>query len=163
MNESNNVGGDRHSTSARHAAAQRQNEALRLRLARMSYRQIAQRVGYANPGSAHRAVEKALKSIPRENATALRTLEVETLDAAQLAIMPRVLRGDLVAVDRLLKIIDQRARLFGLYENTTDSGVEEFKAVLVQWRRSLVADDLDDPEEPLPDDPVQITQREETP
>lgn len=158
MNDTNNVGGDRHSVSAQHAAADRQNEALRLRLARMSYRQIAQRVGYSNPGSAHRAVEKALKSIPRENATALRNLEGETLDAAQLAIMPQVLRGDLVAVDRLLKIIDQRARLFGLYENTTDSGVEEFKAVLVRWRRSLVADDLDDP---LPDHPVQITQREE--
>lgn len=163
MNESNNVGGDRHSTSARHAAAQRQNEALRLRLARMSYRQIAQRVGYANPGSAHRAVEKALKSIPRENATALRTLEVETLDAAQLAIMPQVLRGDLVAVDRLLKIIDQRARLVGLYDSTADSGVDEFKAVLIQWRRSLDTGDLDDdPEEPLPDY-EQITQREETP
>lgn len=161
MNDTKNVGGDRHSVSARHVAAERQNEALRLRLARMSYRQIAQRVGYANPGSAHRAVEKALKSIPRENATALRTLEVETLDAAQLAIMPQVLRGDLIAVDRLLKIIDQRSRLVGLYENATDSGVDEFKAVLIHWRRSLATADLDDPEEPLPDESVQITQREE--
>lgn len=164
MNDKNNVGGDRHSVSARAAAAHRQNEALRLRLARMPYAQIAKRVGYANESGAHKAVERALKAIPRENATALRTLELETLDTAQRSIMAQVLRGDLVAVDRLLKIIDQRARLAGLYENATDTGVEEFKAVLVHWRRSLDTGDLDEPDEPdeLLPQLVQITQREET-
>ena len=67
MTESDH-GGDRNSVPARYTAAQRANEALQLRLLRVSYRDIAKRVGYANPGSAFRAVERALKALPKESA-----------------------------------------------------------------------------------------------
>lgn len=153
-------GGDRHSAAAQLSAAERASEALRLRLMRVPYRQIARSVGYASPASAYRAVERALKNLPRENATALRTQELEALDLAQRTIMPSVLAGHLGAVDRLLKIMDARARISGLYDIAADSGVEEFKTVLRVWAASIAKQV--DAEEPLPADSEQITEREET-
>lgn len=159
----NDHGGDRHTVVARLSAAQRTDEALRLRLNRVPYREIARRVGYANPGSAFRAVERALKNLPRENALALRTLELETLDAVQARIMGLVLDGrtpDLWAIDRVLAIMDRRARLMGLYDAVDTSGVDEFKAVLKAWASTLAAE-VDADEEHLARTSGQITEREE--
>jgi hypothetical protein len=153
-------GGDRNSVSARYTAAQRADEALRLRMLRLPYRDIAKRVGYANPGSAHRAVERALKNLPRENATALRTQELEALDVAQRAIMRMVLTGHLGAIDRMLRLMDARARLAGLYAIPNDSGVDEFKTVLKAWAMTL-ATEVDADEERLSRTSEQITEREE--
>lgn len=153
-------GGDRNSVPARYTAAQRANEALQLRLARVSYREIAKRVGYANPGSAFRAVERALKNLPRESARELRVQELETLDLAQRALMPSVVAGHLGAMDRLVKIMDARARLAGLYAVPVDTGVDEFKAVLKAWASTL-ATDVDAEEERLSRTSEQITEREE--
>lgn len=139
----NEHGGDRHTVDARLTAAQRADEALRLRLNRVPYRDIARRVGYSNPGSAYRAVERALKNLPRENALALRTQELETLDAVQAKIMGRILdekTPDLWAIDRVLAIMDRRARLMGLYDAIDTSGVDEFKAVLKAWASTLTAE-----------------------
>lgn len=153
-------GGDRNSVPARYTAAQRADGALRLRLLRVSYRDIAKRVGYANPSGAYRAVERALKNLPRENATALRTQELETLDMAQLALMPSVISGHLGAVDRLVKLMDARARLAGLYTIPSDSGVDEFKTVLKAWAMTL-ATEVDADEERLSRTSEQIAKREE--
>ena len=153
-------GGDRHSVLARSTAAQRADEALRLRMLRLSYRDIAKRVGYANPGSAYRAVERALKNLPRENATALRTQELETLDVAQRSIMRMVLTGHLGAIDRMLRLMDARARLAGLYTMPDDIGVDEVKTVLKAWAMTL-ATEVDADEERLSRTSGQITEREE--
>lgn len=135
------VGGDQQSTRAKLTAAERANEALRLRLLGNSFRQIAEQLGYANGGGAHKAVSKALKSVTRENATELREQELQRLDMSQRAIMGQVLRGNLGAIDRFLKIIDQRAKLTGLYDSIVDTGIEEFKSVLKQWTEQLVEDE----------------------
>jgi len=159
----NEHGGDRHTVDARLTAAQRADEALRLRLNRVPYRDIARRVGYSNPGSAYRAVERALKNLPRENALALRTQELETLDAVQSKIMGRILDAkspDLWAIDRVLAIMDRRARLMGLYDAVDTSGVDEFKAVLKAWASTLTAE-VDADEERLARTSGQITEREE--
>ncbi|MGZ0711115.1 hypothetical protein ACWPKO_22580 (plasmid) [Coraliomargarita sp. W4R53] len=164
MSEAPKVGGDRHSIVARKNAAEKADEAVRLRLTRMPYRQIAKRVGYAGPGSAQKAVERALKNLPRESATTLRISELETLDLAQRALMAPVLNANLAAVDRLLKIMEHRARLTGLYDNVTDSGIEEFKTVLRAWSVQIASSpDLDDDfeDQPLPDSRLQITEGKE--
>lgn len=154
-------GGDRNSVPARYTAAQRADEALRLRMLRVPYRDIARRVGYANPGSAYRAVERALKNLPRENATTLRTQELEALDVAQRSLMSMVLTGHLGAIDRMLRLMDARARLAGLYTVPVDSGVDEFKTVLKAWAATL-AIEVDAEEERLSRTSGEITEREET-
>lgn len=159
MNEPEH-GGDRHSAPARLTAAQRADEALRLRLLRLPYRTIAERVGYASPSSAYRAVERALKNLPRENATALRDQELEALDVAQRSIMRMVLTGHLGAIDRMLRIMDSRARLAGLYAMPADTGVDEFKTVLTAWA-AQIAMQVDADEESLSRTSEQSTEREE--
>lgn len=135
-------GGDRTSTSARLAAAERSKAALELRLRRMSYREIATRLGYTNAGAAWKAIAREIAKVPREDAKLLRTAELETLDLLQASVMTSALSGKaagLWALDRVLAIMDRRARLAGLANVGDDTGVDEFKAVLVQWSRSLTA------------------------
>ncbi len=92
----------------------RQLQALELRKAGVSYEAIASRLGYRDRSGAYRAVTAALKLTLREPAEELRTLELERLDAMLLALWRRVQAGDEKAVDRVLRIMERRARLLGL-------------------------------------------------
>ncbi|MGA6129143.1 MULTISPECIES: hypothetical protein [unclassified Microbacterium] len=124
-------------------AAQRADAALQMRLRRATYREIARAVGYSSPGNAYRAVEREIARVPREHAKQLRAQELETLDTVQAKIMGRILDGtspDLWAIDRVLAIMDRRARLMGLYDAVDTSGVDEFKTVLKAWASTLTAE-----------------------
>ena len=96
------------------AAAERQRQALELRKAGVGFEAIAERLGYAGPSGAYQAVMAALKKTLQEPADELKKLELERLDAAQLAIYNSVKQGNLGAVDRLLRVMERRARLLGL-------------------------------------------------
>jgi len=96
-------------------AAIREAEAVALRVEGLSFRAIAERLGYANPGSAYRAVMRGLERLfPTEKAEALRKLELARLDRLIQVLWPRVEEGDYDAIDRVLKVISLRARLLGL-------------------------------------------------
>jgi transposase-like protein len=95
------------------ASHERKLQALELRKAGASYSAIAQQVGYRSASGAHAAVKAALKATLREPADDVRNLELERLDAALLAIWRRVTSGDFAAIDRLLGIINSRAKLTG--------------------------------------------------
>lgn len=127
---------------------EREAKALGLRLRRLSYDEIAKQCGYANRGAAFKAVDRALKAVPRENAVALRQQELETLDAVQAKLMPQLLRArpSLPAIDRLAKIMDQRAKLTGIHENIADTGIEEFTKVLKAWAGQIAAQVEDEDE-----------------
>jgi hypothetical protein len=96
------------------AARERQLRALELRLAGVTYQQIADELGYAGRQGAFKAVEAALKLTLREPADNLRRISAERLDRATLAIWRAVNAGDLQAIDRLLRIEARRAKLLGL-------------------------------------------------
>lgn len=136
--------------AAREEAAKRAAKALRLRAMRVSYDEIARQCGYASRGAAHQAVKRALAAIPREAAKELRTSELEGLDIAERALAARLARGDLRAIDRMLRIKDMRAKLTGLYEEHEDSGVDEVRAVLADFMGVAVKQtiaELDDEEQ----------------
>ena len=95
-------------------AQERQLQALELRKAGATYEAIAERLGYADRSGAFRAVTSALKATLREPADELRTLELERLDSALLAIWRQVQAGDLHAIDRLVRLAERRAKLLGL-------------------------------------------------
>src|SRR5699024_12051924 len=56
----------------------------------------------------------SLAEVTKEVAEQLRDVEAARLDALQRAIWERAIDGDLSAMDRVIKIVDRRARLLGL-------------------------------------------------
>lgn len=123
-------GAPRSRTEIRLTAAQKRTKAVQLRSLRWGYQDIADQVGYASRSAAHRAVEAGLKAIPYEAVQNLRHIELESLDTMERAILTKALKGDIGALRTLLHIKDTRAKLTGLYETPTDTGVEELRAAL---------------------------------
>ncbi len=89
--------------------------AVELMLKGRSYDQIAHEVGYANRGTAHRVVAKALAQRLADHIDQLRELELARLDALQASLWAKAEKGDLRAVNACVRIIDKRCRLLGLY------------------------------------------------
>ena len=101
---------------AKARAAQRRNDALELRKAGASYRQIAQQTGVSHT-QAHNDVTKAIADLAKkgeEDAQELRTLEAARLDALFLSVWQQARAGDLKAMDRCLRIMARRAKMLGL-------------------------------------------------
>lgn len=96
------------------SALDKQKKALELRKAGVSYESIASVLGYKSASGAHRAVGAALKKTLQEPADDLRNLELERLDKLLSGLWSRASGGNEYAVDRILKIMERRARLLGL-------------------------------------------------
>jgi hypothetical protein len=95
-------------------AKMRQARALDMRVAGFQYPDIAEELGYRNKGSAYKAVMAGLKAMMQEPANELRRMEIARLDEAIRVLYPPVLRGSLSHVDRLLKVMERKARMLGL-------------------------------------------------
>jgi hypothetical protein len=95
-------------------AADRERQAMDLRKAGATFHQIATQLGYRDGGGARKAVVRALSRIPNEAAVDMRAMDSERLDRLLLAVWKDALGGDLKAMDRALRILDQRAKLLGL-------------------------------------------------
>jgi hypothetical protein len=102
-------------------ALDRQLRALELRRAGLGYWEIARQLGYRGAAGAYVSVQAALRKLCAPPAEELRQLELERLDRLQLTYWPRALAGEAEACDRVLKIMQQRARLLGL-EKTVIAG-----------------------------------------
>lgn len=112
---------------ARRKAAERRESALRLRTSGFPYAGIAERLGYADAAEAADDVNRALDeralviAHERESGAALR-LELERLDELhrllEVSLRTAQSNGDtrlvLTAVDQMLKVGAQRARLLGI-------------------------------------------------
>ena len=127
-------GVERMATSGRAAAqkialAERQQTALSLRKSGASYRAIAAHIAAQtdatgallqpkySEGLAYRDIATCLKALVSQTSLAAeeyRSLELERLDIAQLAIAKKVQSGDLGSIDRWLRISERRSALLGL-------------------------------------------------
>jgi hypothetical protein len=108
------------------AARQHEAEALALRKSGATYEAIARDLG-VSVQSAHRAVKRALNRLNGEIAegvTDVRRMELERLDAMLGALWPKAARGNPTAVDRVLHIMERRAKLLGL--DTPSTGAENY-------------------------------------
>lgn len=105
-------------TSGRDTAAldraKRDAMACDLRRAGLTYQEIADALGLADPSSARDAIIRSRKAIIKEPATELVAWETERLDTILAAIWPKVQKGDLRAIDRVLKVMERRAKYYGL-------------------------------------------------
>ncbi len=95
------------------AAAERRARLLALRKTGATYRDIAQAEGIS-PGGAFKAVQQAIRDIPKEAADEMRVIEQQRLDNMHAAIWERALHGDIQAISTVLSIMQARARLLGL-------------------------------------------------
>jgi hypothetical protein len=119
----------------------KEEHALDLRLAGHTYDVIAAQVGYASRSSAYRAVERAFQRIRAhtdQTADQLRQLEDARYDRMLRAIDAKVQQGDLVAIDRALRVSQARRQLWGLDAPTRiDAGVSPAMAALLQQWQGL--------------------------
>jgi hypothetical protein len=85
--------------------------ALELHLAGASYQAIADALGYAAKSRAYTLVREALADLEVPAAAAMAATEVARLDAMLQGLWPKARRGDVQAVDRVLKIEERRHQL----------------------------------------------------
>lgn len=97
------------------AASARQVAAVTLRFQGRAFQEIADELGYSGRAAAYKAVQRGLADLPPvEHRDSLRQLEAMRLDALQAAAWPAAMTGDSEGVRTVLKVMERRARLFGL-------------------------------------------------
>ena len=99
------------------ALRQRGQQAISLRMAGATIKQIADQLGYASEAGAYKAIMRELEQTAQgmsESTEAVRQLELKRLDQMQFPIWPSVLAGDQGAIGTVLRIQERRANLLGL-------------------------------------------------
>ncbi|TMR99527.1 hypothetical protein [Nonomuraea basaltis] len=97
--------------------SERRYQALQMRIAGVSAVVIAQRLGYSSPQLVSKDITNALKKAAKQEAMAaeeLLNLEINRLDRMMAAVWPKVIKGEVNAVEAALKIVNKRASLLGL-------------------------------------------------
>ncbi len=99
--------------------ASRAQKAVNLRAQSCTYEQIARACGYSDRSAARRVVQRELARRVATNVDELRHEQQNALDELYRKVAPLVFNEEkkvrLRAVDRLLRILDQEAKLWGLY------------------------------------------------
>lgn len=94
----------------------KERTALELRRAGATYQDIADHLGYATAQGAYLAYQRALKrTLTDAGSEEVREMELDRLDRLQRAVWAKAVAGEYPAVDRVLKIMAQRAQYLGLY------------------------------------------------
>lgn len=106
------------SKAQREKAAERRAKGAALRLAGLSYDEIAKKLGYSGAVAAYRDVKRAFAASTAEpaeptpaGAAEQVALELLRLDRLQVAAWAAAVQGDLRAIDTVTRIIGTRARL----------------------------------------------------
>ncbi len=105
-----------------------------------TYERAAKQAGYATRSGAYKAFWKAVDGREADAVDEHRMLEVQRLDALQVAIWDKALSGDIKALNAVLRIIEQRSRLLGLDKpvawKTEPETVVLSPAQLAHWRET---------------------------
>jgi hypothetical protein len=88
--------------------------AVALRRQGLTFQVIADTLGYSNRTAAYTAVRNYMVALGKPDAEYMREEEADRLDAALLAIWPRIRQGNLDAIDRMIRLMERRSRFFGL-------------------------------------------------
>jgi len=97
-------------------AREREAQAVELRKNGLSYAAIGAELGISDEGArkaCKRALERMLSEL-QESAEELREIELGRLDHMQTALWQKALDGDCQTIDRVLRIMQRRAKLAGL-------------------------------------------------
>ena len=142
--------------------AEIQRRAIALRRAGHTFEEIAAQLGLANRGVAHRHVTRGLaRWMQAVGSDELRAEELDRTDAIIARLWPLIDRPDpdLGAVDRLVRLLDYRAKITGLYapvkrqvDVDVRAGAADRKVVAAEVLETLARDALPPAEEPAGDD-----------
>jgi len=110
----------------------KRNKCLELRLAGKTQSQIVQETGWSKQ-NVSRYIQQAIADITRENAEEYLELELQRLDALQAALWKEATSGRKWSeqkVDRVLAVIDQRARMLGVYKTAELKAIADAKGTV---------------------------------
>lgn len=124
-------------------------EALKLRLVGLSDVAIAAKIGRSRSW-VYWAINKALDEQTVEKAEQVRKIELARLDQVQQRVYLNATNGNLPAVDRLLKIMERRAKYLDLDNPRLSASVEDATGLLGALAAQLVS--MPDTYEPVVDD-----------
>lgn len=99
------------------ATAKRRAQAVELRLAGLTFQQIADQLGYSGRDSARIDIDRAYEAMVIErnhNLDVLKEEQLAILARMRRAVWPAAIQGDTKAVDIVLKIVDRTSKLLGL-------------------------------------------------
>lgn len=97
---------------------EKERKVLEMRLLGLSWDAIAANVGYASRGAAWNAYQRALTRTLQEPAAEVRQQELERLNRIMSAHIRNAMNGDVAATNTVLRIMDMRAKLLGLFAPT---------------------------------------------
>lgn len=128
--------GEKGSPAKVRATLQTQRKAAELRAAGATFREIGKALGIDHTW-ARELVLRALDHSQYESAALMRTQEGERLDRLQRAVWGNAMRGNVAAVRAALRIMERRARLFGLDHA---DGLAERQTELAEQQGQLLAE-----------------------
>ena len=106
--------GKNKTTPAAIERAKRRAQALELRAAGRKYREIAEALDYSSPQHAHRDVKAELDALVKTPALDILAEELDRLDKMLQGLWSEARRGNYQSIDRVLRIMERRARYLGL-------------------------------------------------
>lgn len=127
-------------------------KALQLRLAGSDYDAIARQLGYTHRSGAHKAVQRAMAEAKREHADQLLEVELMRLDRLQVAHWGNALSGNTKDTDAVLKVMNHRAKLTGMYNPRADDHAREGTNLLDALAQQIAS--LPDTYVPVADLPI---------
>lgn len=89
-------------------------KALQLRSMGLTFREIAQQLGYESRQGAQQAVKAALKEIREEAYADIKEVDVQRLDILLRSQMRKALAGDSKAADSCVRIIARKCAMLGM-------------------------------------------------
>lgn len=129
--------------------AKRRAQLLELRRAGYTFQEIVTRhpeLGYRSASNAVQDAQRALHKLVDEPARDVLALELSRLNALTQGLWKAARSGDEKAVDRVLRVMERRAKLLGLDyadRNTDAQGVDGAKSLLADLAVALGMDELD--------------------
>jgi hypothetical protein len=109
-----NKGGSVKSSPRSIAVRERDLKCVDLRKAGATWQSIADTLGYAGPGHAYEQFMIVMKDYPREDVETAREIISDRYEAMIRALWPKVLKGDVWAIDRVTRISEAQAKLLGV-------------------------------------------------
>lgn len=100
---------------SREYLAQRRAAAVEMRRAGSSLEHIADRLGYINADAARRDINPVLADVLRSPTEEARALDLLRIDGMIVSFWPDAKQGKPQAADRIMKLIELRAKLLGTF------------------------------------------------
>jgi hypothetical protein len=116
----------------------KRRRALDLHLAGVPYQTIADVLGYATKAGAHKAVKAALEQTKAgDDLDGVATSELARLDAMLSGLWAKARKGDVAAIDRVLRIEERRAQILARADGKADAEQPKEATSLSDFERRL--------------------------